>query len=381
MPNWPFASISRAEFLSNYWQQKPCLIRQAFNGFSSPISPEELAGLACEPEAHARLVFEQLGDKAWQCINGPFSEEDFLNLPEKGYSLLVSNCEQWIPECLEMLQNFRFVPDWRLDDLMISYAPDGGSVGPHFDQYDVFLLQAWGKRRWMLDPKAKQDSALLKHTDLRILQQFEAEEDWLLEPGDMLYLPPGLAHYGVADGPCMTWSIGFRALSQAQILEACTRPLLENEAEHKRYTDVDLQAGAHPAEITHMQLQHYRQLLQQSLQLTDRELAQAIGKRLTDLTDFDSLELDQAAPTSPLPQHLIRPVEMRCCYIDQGDSLLFFAAGHSFELPPTLRPALNYICDQYRYDLRQCESWMKQPEFSQLLQQLWQAQFLENGEE
>lgn len=382
MSDWPLGTIGREQFLEQYWQQKPCLIRQAFAGFESPISPEELAGLACETEIHARLIFEQLGDKSWQCINGPFSEEDFHNLPDQGYSLLVSNCEEWIPECFELMQRFRFIPDWRIDDVMISYAPDGGSVGPHLDQYDVFLLQTWGKRRWMLDPSASQDSAHLANTDLRILEQFRAQQDWLLEPGDMLYLPPGLAHYGVADGPCMTWSIGFRALSEAQIVEACTRELLEHEQQQRRYTDVDLLNQSHPAAISPAQLQRFRQILLNSLQMSDAELASAIGKRLTETSDsMDFDVVSETADTLPLPAQLFRPLSTRCCFFENEDNLQVFVAGHSFNLSHDLRPALDYICDQHQYDLKVMQAWLQHDDFAQMLHGLWRHGLLESDSE
>ncbi len=135
-------------FLNEYWQKKPCVIRQAFQNFESPISPEELAGLACEKEVHSRLVLEKGGTKPWQLKYGPFEEADFLSLPKTHYSLLVSECEKWVPEFADLIDQFKFIPSWRIDDLMVSYAPPGGSVGPHSDEYDAFLLQAEGHRHW-----------------------------------------------------------------------------------------------------------------------------------------------------------------------------------------------------------------------------------------
>ena len=138
--------LDTAEFVSRYWQKKPCLLRGALAGFESPVTPEELAGLACEEGVHCRLVIEDGGEKPWQLRYGPFVEQDFLDLPDTRYSLLVSECEKWLPELGDLLDCFRFIPDWRIDDLMISYAPEGGSVGPHVDEYDVFLIQAMGRR-------------------------------------------------------------------------------------------------------------------------------------------------------------------------------------------------------------------------------------------
>jgi 50S ribosomal protein L16 3-hydroxylase len=145
---WQLRDFDSAEFINRYWQKQPCVVRNAFLSLDEMreqlVSPEELAGLACEEDVHARLVIEKDGTSPWQLRYGPFEEQDFLKLPETHYSLLVSECEKWFPELTDLLNQFRFIPDWRIDDLMISYAPTHGSVGPHIDEYDVFLLQAMG---------------------------------------------------------------------------------------------------------------------------------------------------------------------------------------------------------------------------------------------
>ena len=143
---WQLQGFDSEAFVDRYWQKKPCVIRQALVDFESPVTPEELAGLACEDEVHCRLVLERDGLQPWQLRYGPFQEQDFLDLPESHYSLLVSECEKWFPELAGLLDQFHFIPDWRIDDLMLSYAPRDGSVGPHVDEYDVFLLQAMGFR-------------------------------------------------------------------------------------------------------------------------------------------------------------------------------------------------------------------------------------------
>jgi 50S ribosomal protein L16 3-hydroxylase len=163
-----------AKFVQDYWQKKPCLLRNALPGFSTVISPEELAGLACEEDVHCRLVTETGAQPPWTLRYGPFEEQDFLELPDSHYSLLVSECEKWLPECAGLMDLFRFIPDWRVDDLMISYAAKGGSVGPHVDQYDVFLLQAMGTRRWQYAESVTTEAKLIAGLDLAILQDFEA---------------------------------------------------------------------------------------------------------------------------------------------------------------------------------------------------------------
>lgn len=223
-------------FLKEYWQQKPLLIRQALPGFESPVSPDELAGMACETDA-ARLVLEKGGVSPWEVRNGPMDDDDFADLPETHWSLLVNDTEQMLPELSEIVALFRFIPDWRIDDLMISFAVAGGSVGPHIDAYDVFLLQAHGQRRWQVSEQPCAEDNFLPDIELRVMREFVAEQDWVLNPGDMLYLPPNVAHYGAAVNDCMTYSVGFRAPSQADLLERLLGELVDMPALQQRFTD------------------------------------------------------------------------------------------------------------------------------------------------
>ena len=208
--------LSAEAFLQHYWQKKPLLIRGALADYASPISADELAGLALESEVESRIVESQGRD--WTLKHGPFTEEDFLGLPEQDWTLLVQGVDLWVPEVQALLAQFAFLPPWRLDDVMVSFACPGGSVGPHFDQYDVFLLQVEGQRRWQIGAECSKETPLRDNSPLRILQEFNAREEWLLDPGDMLYLPPGVAHWGVAQTECLTYSIGFRSPSIADML-------------------------------------------------------------------------------------------------------------------------------------------------------------------
>ncbi|WP_231757401.1 cupin domain-containing protein [Microbulbifer elongatus] len=236
-------------FLRDYWQKKPLLIRNAFPGFEPPITGEELAGMALEEHIESRLIEERGAEGPWQLRCGPFTEEDFFALPKSHWTLLVQAVDQWIPEVAAIKDCFRFIPDWRLDDVMISYAADQGSVGPHYDFYDVFLLQAEGVRHWQLGPKADADSPRVEGTPLNILANFAAEASWKLEPGDMLYLPPQFSHWGIAEGGCTTISVGFRAPSARTLLEDLGGELAAQLPEHVRYSDADLRLPANPAEI------------------------------------------------------------------------------------------------------------------------------------
>jgi len=244
-----------ARFLRDYWQKRPLLVRAAFPGFASPVAPDELAGLACEELALSRIVIEtpaaapgrrRAGASRWELRTGPFAEGDFARLPRTHWTLLVQDVDKWDADVAALLDAFAFVPGWRIDDVMISYAEDGGSVGAHVDQYDVFLLQGLGRRHWQIDAtRTRFDAADFRDdTELKLLREFAPSHDWVLEPGDLLYLPPGVPHHGVAQGPCMTYSVGMRAPSQADLLGDFVDHLLETLPEHARYADPDL-APAH----------------------------------------------------------------------------------------------------------------------------------------
>ncbi len=234
--------------MARVWQRKPLLIRQAWAVWRNPLEPEELAGLACEPDVEARLV---LRDKQrWRLEHGPLQPQRFASLPKRQWTLLVQAVDHAVPAVATLLNAFRFVPDWRIDDVMVSYAADGGGVGPHFDQYDVFLVQGLGQRRWQVGPRCDTDSPLVPHQDLRLLADFEVTHDWLLNAGDILYLPPGYAHHGVAVGEhCMTYSIGFRAPARAELIGHWADAVLETLSDDDRYGDAGLTPPVNVGEL------------------------------------------------------------------------------------------------------------------------------------
>jgi len=250
---------SPEQFLAEYWQKKPCLIRQAIAGFEPLLDGNDLAGLACDEMAESRLVKGSVAAADWSVTHGPFSDEDFTDLPAKNWTLLVQDVEKHYAPLQDLMQQFSFIPNWRLDDLMISYAVTGGSVGPHTDQYDVFLLQAEGTRRWQIARSF--DAELLKDCPLSILQHFTAEQEWVLEPGDMLYLPPNVAHLGIALEPGMTWSIGSRAPSAADLLQGLGEWLAFSADEGGRYSDPDLKTTGRAGEINSKALDELRRLM------------------------------------------------------------------------------------------------------------------------
>ncbi|WP_428353243.1 cupin domain-containing protein [Methyloprofundus sp.] len=275
--------LSQQQFLQQYWQKKPLLIRQAFPQFESPVSAEELAGLACEPEIESRLIEETgLDDSAWQVTMGPLSENDFARLPESHWTLLVQDVDKHLPELQYLLEPFSFIPEWRRDDLMISYATESGSVGPHTDAYDVFLLQAMGTRRWQFGDLPVHGAKLIDGLELQILAEFTPDQSWDLQPGDMLYLPPHFAHHGVAIDECMTYSFGFRAPSSVDMLDTLVNTLLEQGLGKGRYQDPDLVLNPHSAEIDTQAVARLKQLLHQAIDQAEPVLATALGKFVSD---------------------------------------------------------------------------------------------------
>ena len=267
--------------MRSHWQKKPLLVRQAIPGFVPPVARAALFDLAVQDGVESRLV--QNIDGAWKLQSGPMSRRSLPPLKRPNWTLLVQGVDLHSDPVHALMQQFRFVPDARLDDVMISYASDGGGVGPHFDSYDVFLLQAHGRRRWRIG--RQKDLTLRDDLPLKILAQFEPEEEHVLEPGDMLYLPPGWAHDGIAEGECMTYSVGFRVPERADLAqellirlgdeddEGCAQPVL--------YSDGKQPAVAQPAEIPATLHAFAREALERAL-AEPRALERALGEYLTE---------------------------------------------------------------------------------------------------
>jgi 50S ribosomal protein L16 3-hydroxylase len=230
--------MSADDFLSGYWQKKPLLIRNAIPNFVPPIDGNDLAGLSLEPEIESRLI---IGDD-YQLEHGPFDEARFQALPDNNWTLLVQAVDLWVPKVAKLREYFSFLPAWRIDDIMVSYAADSGNVGPHKDNYDVFLLQGHGRRRWQICESHASEATLKTATSLKLLDNFIATDEWVLNPGDMLYLPPKIAHHGVALGECTTFSIGFRAPSSTEMLDDLATELLSRDLLPRHLTDPPLTA-------------------------------------------------------------------------------------------------------------------------------------------
>lgn len=238
--------MSPRNFLRDYWQKKPLFIRGALPAFRGLLTANDLMNLACHDDVQSRLIIQKNGE--WGVRHGPFTSRVFSRLPKKHWTLLVEDVNHFLPEARELLLKFNFIPHARLDDLMISYAPEEGGVGPHFDSYDVFLLQGMGRRHWQIS--AQRDRKLVMNAPLKILRDFRPEQEWILEPGDMLYLPPGYAHNGVAADNCMTYSIGFRAPTYQELATQFLIYLQDHSVIEGMYRDPDIRFQSRPGRIS-----------------------------------------------------------------------------------------------------------------------------------
>ncbi|MBB3168300.1 cupin domain-containing protein [Simiduia aestuariiviva] len=281
-------------FFKEYWQKKPVVLRGVFPDWENPIGPDELAGLAMEEEVESRIVLEQDQGKPWQLRAGPFTEDDFNQLPPSGWSLLVQAVDHWVPEATALLDKFRFIPNWRIDDLMVSYAPEGASVGPHFDYYDVFLVQGFGRRRWQLGQKCDENSERVEQSPLNILKQFDTREEFVLEPGDVLYVPPQFAHWGIAEGECMTYSVGFRAPAHTEILDDYVAEICSELPAQLRYVDQNSASGTTPGHIDDHVITTLQAIIKSHVDQPEK-LIRWFGKYMTEPKYLP----DQGAPEVP----------------------------------------------------------------------------------
>lgn len=287
--------LSPAQFLERHWQKEPLLVRGAMPGFSGLLSPDELAALACDPAFHPRVVVEHPGPPGsdWELHEGPFVELDLDALPESRCTLLVPGVERAVDGAWELLQRFSFVPYARIDDLMVSWARPGGSVGPHTDLYDVFLLQGPGRRRWQIS--RQEDRTLVERQPIDVLARFAPDDEWVLEPGDMLYLPPGVAHYGVAVDECMTYSIGFLAPTRQALVENFLGYLAETLELEGIYQDPALAPQEHPGELPSAMIDDAVSVLER-IRWTRDDVAEFLGRLLTG----PKPGVEYAPPSSPL---------------------------------------------------------------------------------
>ena len=349
-----FQNFDAARFLRETWQKQPLLIRNPWVSWCNPLTPDELAGLACEEGVESRLISQ--ANAALAAEHGPFPEVRFSKLDRVAWTLLVQAVDHHVPEVVALIEPFRFVPNWRIDDVMVSTASDGGGVGPHFDHYDVFLVQGLGQRRWQVGQQCDETTSLLPHDDLRLLANFEPTQEWLLDPGDILYVPPRFAHNGVAVGePCMTYSIGFRAPSRAELITGWCDDLVADLADDDRYRDPELQSQQNPGEISPEAIARLHAMVAEKL-LDEKAFARWFG-RYNSARKYPDIDWrpDEPVGTGALREWLASDLPLcrnpasRLSFIrEAAGSVLLFVDGECFACAGETAALAEQLCSQDR---------------------------------
>ncbi len=371
--------ISVEEFLEKYWQKEPLLIRQAIPGYQCPVTPEEIAGLACEEEVESRLILEKDGDTPWQVEKGPFPEERFTTLPATHWTVLVQEINKHVPEFALLQDAFSFLPNWRLDDVMVSYAPEHGTVGPHADNYDVFLIQGAGHRRWQINRAEPSDDDLIPGLPLKIMRDFQVEEEWVLGPGDMLYLPPGVAHYGVAtDNDCITVSVGYRAPTVGAVLSGYFNDVLAQTDVDAFYSDPDLKAQAAPGEIALSAREDFRALIR-AIPMDDERIDRWFGSFITDVRPGHYV---------PEPDEELRPKKFKelfkkhgelwrseycrfAHFTDAAGTTWFYVAGDEIEMYGDGPKLARLLAGQRRFRFKELAPYLEDKDLLEFLTDLY----------
>ncbi len=376
--------LTAEEFLRDYWQKKPLLVRNAFPDMAYLVEKEDLLELAQEASAESRIILEKDGKKPWELRKGPFTTKQYKQLPKSHWTLLVQAVDHYLPELAVFWQAFSFIPSWRRDDVMISYAAPQGSVGKHFDQYDVFLVQGSGQRRWQLGEFCDQDAQFVADTKLRILQDMPITFDEVVNAGDLLYVPPKLAHYGVAQNECLTFSFGFRAPALSHVLEQIVDTALEQTGAESLYQDIDLQAQTHGSWLNP---HHLQQLQQQMLTLLNQPelLAKALAPFLSEAKYEDYEPMGEAVTPDELQKALsegatiCRDPASRFVYVGtQGQAQTLYINGDEIDLPSEVDGQfVALLADNCQLTAEQLAAYLNQPTNSEwLCEQLASGYFL-----
>lgn len=366
--------IDRNAFLRDDWQQRPRVFRQALPGFSPPLGGEELAALAMESDVESRLV-EGAAESGWRLRHGPFVEQDFLDTPETDWTLLVQDVEKHLPDLVWIVDAFDMLPSWRLDDLMVSYAAPGGSVGPHVDAYDVFLLQGMGRRHWWIDDRPECARQETQTGGLRLLARFTPNRDWILEPGDVLYLPPGIPHHGVALDACTTWSVGLRAPSLGDTLAELAEVLESENRAQTPFADPRRAHADHPLLVDVRTRRSVRQQLRRLLQddqLLDHALAQCLSRSKPGFMDMGAgsslTDMLDGAPASAVLRR--NPAVSFALLPGDGDrAASLYINGERFDLPGASEALVEQMTVARDISVKALDPMLEDPIGRQLLEQ------------
>jgi 50S ribosomal protein L16 3-hydroxylase len=372
------SGLTASDFLRRHWGKRPLLVRQAFPAFRDPLSRDELAGLSCEAEVESRLVLERGGRRPFEVVRGPQDEARLRRLPRSHWTLLVEGVDRKVSAVADLLDSFAFLPRWRVDDVMVSFAPAQGTVGPHVDRYDVFLLQGQGRRRWQVDAQAT--DVCRPGLDLRVLRSFKATEEWILDPGDMLYLPPGLAHFGVALEECLTYSIGFRAPRVRDLLLGGLERIARQVDPEWLYEDRDLEPQDEPGEIAPRAIARMRGLVAQSWgDAMTRRLPEILGQILTEPSGLPSgprarrLRPEALVKGLQAGATLVREPGSRVSFVRRGREAYLFVDGITYPLPTPLAAAAPLLTRRRRVAAEELAPLLGVPAFVALLAALVNA--------
>ena len=376
------------DFLKNYWQQKPLLIRKGLPKYQSPICAEELAGLACEDFIESRIITENKSKPKWSLENGPFTESHFTNLPKTHWTVLIQGLNKILPEFDDLLHEFNFIPSWRVDDLMASYAAPDGSVGPHIDQYDVFLLQASGKRKWMISSEIINEDNFEENIPLKIIKNFKAESEWTLEAGDILYLPANVAHYGIGLENCITFSIGFRAPSHTELLTAYIDDHIGEINEKLRYRDPQLSQNINSGEISEAAIDSIQKIFIE--QFNNREkLADWFGEYITDyLNDHEDIESEKLTFSEFIQRlkklnYIRRTPTVRANYYFKHNEgqIAFYINGSKQKILPSTEKIIRLFCNQHIINYNDIKPYLEDKSAIEYLFHLYNNGYLEYPDE
>jgi len=364
-------NLTRQQFLDEYWQKKPLLIRQGLANFEDPITPDELAGLAMEEQIESRLVSQTNGQ--WNAEHGPF--EDYSHLGETNWSLLIQGVDHWDENVDALLSQFRFLPNWRIDDVMVSYATPGGGVGPHVDNYDVFLIQGSGKRHWQVGSNEVLKEVIADQALLHV-EEFEPIIDVELNPGDILYVPPGFPHKGTAIEPSMTFSIGYRTIAKSHLFSGLADYLIDNQLGKEMIVDPDRQATITPGLIDDDDISNLTNSLKNML-TNEQLLTDFYGKNLSSAKhelaiddELETFEIDDVIEILE-NQPLNRLGGLRCLYFSQDWALdSVYINGEKYTLNNSLTTPLRLLADTQILTQELLSPWLKNTEFMTLLTQL-----------
>ncbi|MGL5360646.1 MAG: JmjC domain-containing protein [Shewanella sp.] len=359
--------LSPAAFLAQYWQKKPLVIRQGFKHFQDLVSPEELAGLAMDELVESRRVYQQAGQ--WHAEFGPF--DSYETLGERDWTLIVQALNNWLPDAEALIQCFDFIPRWRFDDVMVSYATPGGGVGPHIDLYDVFICQGSGRRRWRVGDRGPHRE-FAAHPALLHTEAFEPIIDVELMPGDILYIPPGFPHDGITLEESLSFSVGYRTASAKDMVGALADHLGEHDLGAQQIEDPQRSVSTRSGCVDGEDLTRLR--MQLTAMLSDELVSEFSGRYLTqskcalDLPD-EPLDISSAEVLAWLEeQPLIRLGGLRCLYFELTAAKgIVFINGERYQLPASLAGLIPTLCDNSELDKAALSPWLEDPKALALL--------------